>query len=331
MNFTANIREFPAKVKEKIKELPQKIKDLPKRIFSGERKKRSKLDTGGFTPLTVVLFVMLILYVISLLTPLIWAFITSFKAQRDFRINIIGLPKQWVWNFETVFKQFTVRVNTAEGTVKVGMAQMFLYSVLYAVGCAFFNTLVPCTTAYCCARFKYRFSNLIYAIVIITMTLPIVGSLPAEIRMAKAIGLYDHIWGLWLMKANFLGMYFLVFYSAFKGLPAGFREAAKIDGAGNGRIFLNVEFPVIKGAFFTVMLINFIGFWNDYQTPLIYLPSYPTVALGMYHMANTTENSLSTVPMRMAGAMLLLIPILIIFLIFHKRLMNNLTMGGLKG
>ena len=79
------------------------------------------------------------------------------------------------------------------------------------------------------------------------------------------------------------------------------------------------------------MMININTFWNDYQMPLIYLPSHPTVAHGMYHMATTTINKLSYVPMRMAGAMELLIPILILFLFTHKRLLGNLTVGGIKG
>ena len=126
-------------------------------------------------------------------------------------------------------------------------------------------------------------------------------------------------------------MYFLVFYNMFKQLPMAYTEAAKIDGAGNMSVLIKIVLPLVRNTFFTVMLINFIGFWNDYQTPLIYLPSYPTIALGMYHMASTTENGLSTVPMRMTGAMLMLIPILALFLAFHKRLLGNLTIGGIKG
>lgn len=287
---------------------------------------------NGMTPLTIAMLVFLCIYVVSLLAPILWALLTSFKSNTEFRINIVGLPEKWVWNYSTVFEQFKVRVNTDTGVVDIGMGLMYIYSVLYSVGCAFFNTLVPCTTSYCCARFRqWRFSKLLYSIVIVTMALPIVGNLPSEIRVAKALGLYDHIWGLWVMKANFLGMYFLVFYNSFRSMPDGFREAAKIDGAGNFRIFFNVEFPLVKNTFFTIMLINFITFWNDYQGALIYLPSYPTIALGMYNIANTPENIMSSIPMRMTGAMMMLVPILIIFLIFHKRLLNNLTVGGLKG
>ena len=122
-----------------------------------------------------------------------------------------------------------------------------------------------------------------------------------------------------------------MFHGIFRTLPMAYTEAAKIDGAGNLSILVKIILPLVRNTFFTVMLINFIGFWNDYQTPLIYMPSYPTIALGMFYMASTTENGLSTVPMRMTGAMLMLIPILVLFLCFHKRLLGNLTVGGLKG
>lgn len=284
-----------------------------------------------FSTFTVLLLIILLLYAISLFTPLLWALMTSFKKQSDFLVNVVGLPEKWTWNYTFVFNMFYIDVPSAEGTRRVGMAFMYLYAFAYALGCAFFNSFVPLITAYLCARFPYKFSKAVYTVVIITMVLPIIGALPAEIRMSKALGLFDHIWGLWIMKANFLGMYFLVFYNTFKTLPMAFTEAAKIDGAGNLSILFRIILPLVRNTFFTVMLINFITFWNDYQTPLIYLPSYPTIALGMYEMASTTINGLSTVPMRMTGSMLMLIPILILFLCFHKRIMGNLTMGGIKG
>lgn len=198
-------------------------------------------------------------------------------------------------------------------------------------GCAFFNTLVPCVTAYCCARFNKKLSSILYTANIVTMILPIVGSLPAELQMARTLGLYDQIWGLWIMKANFLGTYFLVFHAGFRSLPLTYTEAAEIDGAGSFRIFFRIILPLVKNIFFTVLLVNFIAFWNDYQVPLLYMPRYPTLANGVYMLATTTENNLATVPMRMTGAMLLFLPIFCLFVIFQKRLLGSLTMGGIKG
>ncbi len=296
-----------------------------------EEAKREKQNREHFTPTTIIMLVVLIVYTLTIILLLLWSLMTAFKNQSDFRLNIIGLPKEWIWNFSFVFNKFTVAIQTETGERLVGMGEMYLNSILYSVGCAFFATFVPCITSYMCARFPYKFSKVVHTTVIITMILPIVGALPAEINMAKTFGLYDHVWGLWIMKANFLGMYFLVFYGIFKSMPMAYTEAAKIDGAGNLTILFRIILPLVKTTFFTVMLINFITFWNDYQTPLIFMPSHPTVALGMYYMSKTVDNALSTVPMRMTGAMMLLIPILVVFLLTHKRLLGNLTMGGIKG
>ena len=295
------------------------------------QKENAKVLKTKFSPFTIVLLIVLAAYVLSMFTLLGWALITSFKSPNDFRTNAIGMPEKFVWNYTFVYTKFYVSVLTESGMEVVYMETMFVYSILYSLGCAFFQTLVPCITAYLCARFNYKFSKIVYTAVIVVMILPIVGSLPAELQMAKNTGLYDSIWGLWIMKANFLGMYFLVFYDGFKGLSMTYTEAAKIDGASNMHILLAIVLPLVKNIFFTVMLVNFIGFWNDYQVPLLYMPSYPTVAYGMYNMANTRENNLSSVPMRMTGAMLMFIPIFTLFLIFQKRLLGNLTVGGIKG
>lgn len=296
-------------------------------------RKAYKEKREKFTPTTVIILVVLILYAVSLLLPLCWATITSFKAQPDFRINVIGLPKKWVWNFGTVFNGFMIPVTSTDGGRYVGMLEMYFNSILYAVGCAVCKTLTLCITAYCCARFPYKFSKVVHTVVIVTMVLPIVGNLPSEISVARSLGLYDHVWGQWIMKCSFLGMYFLIFYSIFKALPNGYTEAAKVDGAGNFRILLQIVLPLVRNTLFTVVLIMFIDYWNDYQVPLVYMPTHPTVAYGLFYLANTDNagNHLSTIPMRMAGSIMMLVPTIILFLCFHKRLLGNLTMGGLKG
>lgn len=293
--------------------------------------KRNTLERPKWSVFRAVMLAGLLIYTVCLFLPLLWAVITAFKTQSEFRLNIIGLPKNWTWNFTTISEEFYIKVSTPDGSRNVFVGELLLNSVLYSVGCSFFGTLVPCVTAYLCARYKYKFSKTIYSVVIVVMALPIVGNLPAEISMATSLGIFDQIWGLWLMKAHFLGMYFLVFFNLFRSLPKAYTEAAIIDGAGNWMIMLRVIMPLAKNTFLTVMLINFIMYWNDYQTPLIYLPSYPTLALGMYRMSYTAINELATIPMRMTAAVFMLIPTLILFAFFHKRLLGNLTMGGIKG
>lgn len=291
----------------------------------GSTEKRSKADIIYIVTMIVVLS----LFAIILIGIFIWGLLTAFKTDMDFMFNKIGFPEVWTFdNFALVWKNMFVWVDG--GTSKVYMEMMYLYSVLYAVGGAFFAALIPCIMAYLTVKFPCKFSKIITGFVIVAMIVPIVGSAPSELQMVKALGLYDHIWGLWILKSHFLGMYFLVYQGVFRGIPKSVTEAAKIDGAGNMRIFVKIMLPLAKTTFFLVFLLQFINFWNDYQTPLLYLPSHPTIAQGLYNFNFSNSNEYSTVPIKISAAMFVLLPILLVFSIFKNKLMGNLTLGGDK-
>lgn len=300
-----------------------------------------------FTVLDGVLLAVLIIYTFILLFLFYWAIVTSFKSDSQFYFDKISLPTahaytKWkeylstvetgpVWNFGRFFRDYTVKAISANGgSYEVYVEEMVLNTVLYAIGCAFINTLIQCTTAYVCAKFPCKISNIIYTIVIVVMIIPIVGNLPAEIQLSKDLGIFDSIFGQWIMKANFLGLYFLVFFATFKSLPDTYSEAGKVDGASNFYIMTKISLPLVRNEFLTILIINFIAYWNDYQIPLLYLPSYPTIAYGIYDLSRNTSNW-DSIPMRMTGAVAMLLPILALFLAFHKRLLGNLTVGGIKG
>lgn len=328
----------------------------------------------SFTPLTIALLVCLIVYCVSLFFLLGWGIFTSFKLNDNFYyeetvlpiFNFTSIVEKWkasgarddlknigVYNqalqemgsesllpfhtYKNIFTQFVKDSAPYAGIPgrEVGMPEMYLYSFLYAGGCALTATFIPCITAYACARFNYKFSRFIHTLVIVVMMIPVVGSLPSEIRMAQATGVMNRIWGLWIMRANFLGMYFLVFYDICKALPTSFSEAAKIDGANNFQIFFQIAMPLIRNTFFTVLLIKFISFWNDYQAAMIFMPSYPTVAIGLNEIMNTNAFAIRYqhhwIPARMAAVVMTATPVCILFAIFQKRLLGNLTVGGVKG
>lgn len=284
------------------------------------------------SPLSIVMLVLILLFTVIMVVLLGWALLSSIKSIEDYRINKVGFPEEFSWNYSLVFSEFKYPVFfEGYGRVGISYATMFLYTILYALGCAVTATLVPCITAYLTARYDYKFSRIVTSIVIIVMIVPIVGNLPSEIKMAKTLGLFDQMWGLWVMKAAFIGMYFLVFQGIFKSMPKGYVEAAMVDGAGDFTIMCRVMLPLARNTFLTVLLLNFITYWNDYQVPLIYLPHYPTISVGLMYMSTANINDLAAVPMRMAAAMLVILPVLAVFLLFHKKLMGNLTVGGLKG
>ena len=88
--------------------------------------------------------------------------------------------------------------------------------------------------------------------------------------------------------------------------------------------------PIAKSTFFAVWLIHFISYWNDYQAPLLYLPSKPTISYGLYRLSNSTDNGLNYVPMRMIGVVMLVVPVLTLYLIFKNKILKSIALGGSK-
>lgn len=280
----------------------------------------------------IVILCFLVLFVLFMLVPAVWTVMSSFKSvdEWEWDNNYFGFPKEFSFgNYVSAYKYFNVRTET--GGRQVFMPEQFLYSLLYAGGCAVMSTLTPCIVAYAVARLHNKFGKVIYTIVIVAMALPIVGSLPSELQMARITGLYGHIWGQWIMKMNFLGVYFLVFHAQFRAIPMDYTEAAEIDGASNFSIMAKVIMPLAWGSVSAVLLLNFITYWNDYQIPMIYIKGYPVLAYGMFSFYQSTETAIQSVPVKLAGILLMAITIIIMFAVFNKKLMVNLSVGGIKG
>lgn len=287
----------------------------------------------GARALKIVLSVVLMTYAISLSIPILWGLMTSFKTQADFRLSPFGFPKPLtIENYVKAFTNLYLDVkNSHDQLVRINFMLMFGYSFLYAGGCAVMATTTACIVAYATAKFsKFKLSKVIYSIVVVTLILPVIGNLPAEIRMAQLLGLYNTMPGIWLMKMTFLGMYFLVFHATFKGMPKDFAEVAYMDGASEWTVMTRIYLPLGRYTYLTVLLLNFVAFWNDYQVPLVYIPSYPTLAYGVFRFGNSNDTQLASVPTRITGCFLMLLPVLALFLAFHKRLIGNVSMGGIK-
>ena len=163
---------------------------------------------------------------------------------------------------------------------------------------------------------------------IIVMLLPIIGSLAAEVQMADAFNFRNNLLGICLMKCKYAGLYFLVFYATFKSVSWTYAEAAQIDGAGHFKIFIEIMLPLIKSTAFAVFILLFIEFWNDYYTPMIFLPQAPTMSYGLFVFQ--TDNRAST-PIQLAACLITCLPVLVLFVIFKDKIMGNVTMGGIKG
>ncbi len=304
-------------------------------------RKNKSVTKGRPNVLTIILFVLLIVYVVGLFIPIIWSIIVSllenqqykvfyfYKAFKNFKFQLTFDNFVNAWKYLTVTSIETHR--HPETTYNI--LGLYSNSILYSVGCALAFTIVPCVVGYAAARFKFKFSKIIYGFVIVTMALPIVGSMSSELRMVRFLGIDETFVGMWILRANFLSIYFLIFYAQFETIPFEYTEAAKIDGAGNARIMFRVILPQALGTLVTVFILTFITYWNDYQIPLVYLPSKPTAAYAVYTFFNVAKggNITSLITVQMAGTIIMTLPIIAVFAIFNKRIRVGVSMGGIKG
>ena len=309
--------------------------------------KKEKHDK--FSPLTIVMLVLLTAYVVLFFSLLLWAFMQLFKHPMDFNKNPIWLPskKNGMRGYTTVnFRALLSYADTnwmgSDATnTRVGFFEIILNSLSYAVGGSFVNVTVTCVMAYLVARYSYTYSKIIYGIVIVVMIIPIVGAQASEIEVLTMLNLWNTRFGFIVLKAGFVGMYFLVFYEAFKSIPMTYSEAAMMDGAGDWYIMTRICMPLVFNVYTTVWLITFIQFWNDYQMAMLYMPDYPTLAYFLYKVQQASGKftvkgekfkiGMDRPPIKMAATMVLMTPIMIIFIALHEKLMGNLSIGGIKG
>ena len=214
------------------------------------------------------------------------------------------------------------------GGEEVGFMGMFVNSLLYAVFMSLFSMATQIMVAYAIAKYDFRLKPLLYGVAVIVMLLPIIGSLASEVQMADTFNFRNNLLGICLMKCKYAGLYFLVFYATFRSVSWTYAEAAQIDGAGHLKIFIEIMLPLIKSTVFAVFILLFIEFWNDYYTPMIFLPQSPTMSYGLFVFQ--TDNRASQ-PIQLAACLLTCLPILVLFVVFKNKIMGNVTMGGLKG
>ena len=296
------------------------------------RVKKKNMNENS-TAFKICSFVILAVYTLLIIGALAWTLMSSLKTQWDFTGSPVGFKVEDGWKLENFSKMFRILytpVESANGGRRVYLQEMFLYSVVYTVSCVAASLFSHLATSYIAARFKNAVSRSLYAVVIIVISMPIVGSLPSEVQTARALGIYGNLWAVWILKGGFFSVYFLIFYASFKTVPKDFSDAAAIDGAGEFTIFFKIALPMIRNAIVAVGVLMAIAFWNDYQTPLIYLRTKPTASLGLY-LFQYNYDAESTIPRQLAAALAVSLPTFALFMVFRNKIMNSVTMGGLKG
>ena len=283
----------------------------------------------------VVVLTILLIYSILMFSLLGWGVMKSLQTREDYILSnssAYSIPKEWtLQNYIDAFNQIHYKFRDEEGLHYVYFGEMVFNSLFYSIGCTIVSTLTPCVIAYLTIKYDFRFNKVLNFIVYFTMLVHFLGSMPSSIKVVTALGLIDTWPGIFIMKFNFLGQYYLIFQGIFRGLSREYSEAAIIDGASDFTLMVKINFPLIFNSIIIVAVLEFIGYWNDYQTPMVYLRSHPTVSYGLYYFNGINDSKFGMLIYKVAGFMLMMLPTLLLFLIFKNKMIGNLTIGGLKG
>lgn len=268
-----------------------------------------------------VFFVMVAAHAFSLLYPLFWAVINALKTNKLFEVSSTNFPNPIMWsNFAEAFKSISIN-----GVSFLSMVGNSIWICAVGVG---INTLACMLVAYCVARFRFPGRNFLYGLVIFALTVPIVGTGSTGYRLLMNLHMIDNPFLLWIAWFNGFSSNFLILYACFKTISQTYAEAAYIDGANEIQVLTKVMMPQAKPTLAAVAILGVIGMWSNYDIPLIQLPSYPNLALGIFQFADA---NVASKPIYFAAICLTMMPVLILFACCQKTIMNNISVGGIKG
>lgn len=266
--------------------------------------------------LTVIMFAISILF----LLPFIWMLVTSFKAESD----VFKYPIEWIphtWHAAQNYKEVWFGDNP--------FWLYYLNSIKIGVLTTAISVTVSAMAAYGFSKVQFKAGSYLFLIVLATYMVPSQAILVPQFIIYRKIGLFDSHAGLILLSSfSVLGTFMLRQF--FMGVHQEFVESAKIDGANHLRIFWSVAVPLVRPAIATYGILRFIWTWNDYQNPLIFLRSDRlfTIPLAVQKFTSLSGEFYSLI---MAAAVSAIVPLLIVFVIGQKSVIEGIALGGVKG
>lgn len=284
--------------------------------------KRQRRLNHRTTPIRVAISAFLAIYTIFFLTLFVWTFLNSLKGHIEYNKDRLSLPQDWL------FSNYKLAIDTltAGGS---SVSAMIFNALWLTIGGILISQACIIMFAYAMARYNFPLKKLFNTLNIIIIMIPIVGSMPSFMRMLLRLGIYDSPWYL-LTQIGGFGASMIIYRTVFRSVPWEFAEAAYIDGANHWQVFIKLMVPQIKPLLIANSINMFRAVWNDYMTPLLYLPSYPTLSSGLYVYEIEMARKINT-PVLFAGCFLCAIPPVLMFIFFNKKMMEVDLSGGLKG
>ena len=265
---------------------------------------------------TIIISAIAILFVM----PLIWMGLSALKTTNEvFAHPFKWLPAKPMWsNFKQVWCVENVNMMKSYGN---------------SISIVFFSTVgqiaIASLAAYAFAKIQFKGKNFVFMMFLASMMIPGQVTIIPRFMLFKSMGLYNTLWSC-ILPFWFSTTAIFMLRQFYIGLPNDLMEAAKIDGAGHFRIFLQVLMPLTKPAMITLVILAFIGSWNEYLSPLIFITKQEkyTVAQAIrWYLLD----ELQRYDLTMAAATIAIVPVIILFISCQKYFVEGIATSGVKG
>lgn len=264
--------------------------------------------------LSAIMSVVCILF----LFPVVWVIISSFKG----RSELFRWPPH-------IFPQQPTLENYILAFEKGDFVRYFSNTVFVAVVGTLLTLVISLMAGYAFSKYRFRFQGILFAMVMATMMIPLEIIMIPVFRVVVATRMYNTLWGV-IIPAVATPTGTFMMRQAFISISSDYMEAARIDGASETRTFIQVMAPLVTPTLAVLGIISFMWRWNDYLWPLLVITSKRHYTLQLALASFSGEYSVDWNSL-LAMSVLSMIPTTTIFLIFQKRLIGGMTMGGIKG
>jgi multiple sugar transport system permease protein len=266
-----------------------------------------------------LLYTVVTLGFVAVITPFVWMILGSFKGQGE----LLRVPPTW-WPETATLDNY--RTLFGKGLFPRSFANSVFVAVVITVANVTFCSMV----GYALAKLKFRGKNLVFALVMATLMVPGMVTLVPLFVLVANLGMVDTYPGLIL---PFLVTPFGVFLMRqfIIGLPDDLLDAGRIDGAGELRIFRQIILPLCGPGLATLGILTFLGSWNSFLWPLVVAQNQEhytlPVALALF---SKDQQVIPNYGLLLAGATVVVVPVLIVFLIFQRRFIEGIASTGIK-
>lgn len=268
-----------------------------------------------------VLRIILISFLFMVVVPILWTIMQSFKTSQEFFSDPWALPS--VFNL----------TNYVNAWNKANMSAYFLNSVYVTFMSTAFMMLLAIPTSYCLARFKFFGSELIMLAMTLGLFIQPTYILVPLFLLAAKLNLLNNLTGLSLIYAVIQLPFSIFILTGFiKGVSREYEEAAEIDGCTRLQTIRHVILPLIRPGVITVLIFNFMGFWNEYAMAftLLTIDEKKTLPVGLQNLMEVQRFSTDWGAL-FAGMVIVIIPTIIIYIFLNKKLTESVNVGGIKG